>query len=60
MNELAVRGCYLYFKTKKEKVEDALDELFSVCEKCGIEVLDIGNVEAVLRDEEYNDIESNY
>lgn len=54
MNELFIEKGWIYWRTNKDNAEDALDELFEVCIKAGIELI-VEN--KVLRDADGNDID---
>ncbi len=54
MNELYVSDCYLYFETRSDNKDEALDQLMSVCSANGIQlVVD----RAVLRDSNGEEME---
>jgi hypothetical protein len=50
----------MYFKTEKKCIADAWRDFYKACKKNGIEIGEPNNIKLVLRDEEYNDIETNY
>jgi hypothetical protein len=55
MNELYIKGVYVYFKTNATNYEDAEREFDEACEKVGIEIS--GGYDGVLRNENGEDID---
>lgn len=55
MNELYIKGVYVYFKTNATNYEDAEKEFDEACEKVGIEIS--GGYDGVLRNENGEDID---
>lgn len=60
MNELYIRDSFLYFKTKKKCIADAWRDFYKLCEKAGIEIGEPNCIKLVLRDDDGEDIETNY
>lgn len=56
MNELYVSDCYLYFETRSDNKDEALDQLMAVCSANGIQLI---VDKAVLRDSNGEEMEEN-
>lgn len=55
MNELYIKGVYVYFKTSVTTYEEAEREFEEACENAGIEIS--GGYDGVLRNENGEDID---
>ena len=55
MNELYIKGMYIYFKINATTYEEAEKEFEDACEKAGIETS--GGYDGVLRNEDGEDID---
>lgn len=54
MNELYVARGYMYFETNKNNCDEAIEDLFEICSKNGIELI---VEESHLRNEDGEDID---